>query len=291
MGGNVVDAYDPASGRRLWELPGLLGGRTDHRSHRRGRFCLRHGGLSEGRSMPSSSAACLPGRPAVRDGLEILRFDARHVLPGRLAAVAVYHGFRLAASPRVSTPARANANGGIGLASRNFKSSPMAADGHVYFLGHDGQCTVVEASRDFRIVAQNSLDDEFTASPAISDGRIYLRGRKIAVRDREMTVPGAATVRERHDVRCAASGVGVRGQKPRLVFDAGLRTPDPHADDFHLVPKLCLGTHFREAPPTNKTVRFITGSRASGKCVTKQSLVTRKSPCAIVRHSVGYASA
>jgi outer membrane protein assembly factor BamB len=64
------------------------------------------------------------------------------------------------------------------LASRNFKSSPLAADGHIYFLGHDGQCTVVDASREFHVVAQNSLNDEFTASPAVSNGRIYLRGKK-----------------------------------------------------------------------------------------------------------------
>ncbi len=28
MGGQMLDAYDPASGRRLWYLPGLIGGRT-----------------------------------------------------------------------------------------------------------------------------------------------------------------------------------------------------------------------------------------------------------------------
>ena len=27
MGGNVLDAYDPADGKRLWELTGLVGGR------------------------------------------------------------------------------------------------------------------------------------------------------------------------------------------------------------------------------------------------------------------------
>src|SRR5262249_54986711 len=28
MGGNWLDAYDPANGERLWHLPGLVGGRT-----------------------------------------------------------------------------------------------------------------------------------------------------------------------------------------------------------------------------------------------------------------------
>src|SRR5437667_50640 len=28
MGGNQIDAYDPATGKQLWYLPGILGGRT-----------------------------------------------------------------------------------------------------------------------------------------------------------------------------------------------------------------------------------------------------------------------
>ena len=28
MGGQVLDAYDPATGKRLWHLPGLIGNRV-----------------------------------------------------------------------------------------------------------------------------------------------------------------------------------------------------------------------------------------------------------------------
>ena len=31
MGGQMLDAYDPASGKRLWYLPELVGSRRDHR--------------------------------------------------------------------------------------------------------------------------------------------------------------------------------------------------------------------------------------------------------------------
>jgi len=34
---------------------------------------------------------------------------------------------------------------------------------------------VVQAGREFKILAQNSFDEEISASPAIADGRIYLR--------------------------------------------------------------------------------------------------------------------
>jgi outer membrane protein assembly factor BamB len=60
----------------------------------------------------------------------------------------------------------------------DYKASPLAASGRIYFLNTSGLCTVVAASARFEQLAQNQLDDETLASPAISDGRIYLRGRK-----------------------------------------------------------------------------------------------------------------
>src|SRR3569833_840438 len=58
-----------------------------------------------------------------------------------------------------------------------FKASPVAADGREYFLDQLVLATVIAASPVFEKVAENQLDDETTASPAISQGRIYIRGR------------------------------------------------------------------------------------------------------------------
>jgi hypothetical protein len=35
---------------------------------------------------------------------------------------------------------------------------------------------VVAAGPSFRVLARNKLPDQFTASPVVSNGRIYLRG-------------------------------------------------------------------------------------------------------------------
>jgi outer membrane protein assembly factor BamB len=59
-----------------------------------------------------------------------------------------------------------------------YKSSPVAADGRVYFLSIDGLCTVVSASPRFDKLVENKLDDETIASLAISGSRIYIRGKK-----------------------------------------------------------------------------------------------------------------
>lgn len=63
-----------------------------------------------------------------------------------------------------------------GAADRYF-ASPVAADNKVYFVAHSGIVTVLKAGRDQEILAVNDLDDECYATPAIADGRIYIRTR------------------------------------------------------------------------------------------------------------------
>jgi outer membrane protein assembly factor BamB len=59
-----------------------------------------------------------------------------------------------------------------------YRASPVAAGGMVYLTAHDGTVTVVKAGPKFEQVAENKLPDDLAASPALSNGRIYLRGWK-----------------------------------------------------------------------------------------------------------------
>jgi outer membrane protein assembly factor BamB len=56
-------------------------------------------------------------------------------------------------------------------------SSPVAADGKVFLVGQGGQVSVLKAAGDWQVLAVNELDDEVFATPAIADGRIYIRTR------------------------------------------------------------------------------------------------------------------
>jgi len=65
------------------------------------------------------------------------------------------------------------------LGARNtITASPVAGDGKIYVQTEDGECYVVKLGPEFEILAVNKLDEIFCASPAVSAGRIYLRGRK-----------------------------------------------------------------------------------------------------------------
>jgi outer membrane protein assembly factor BamB len=55
-------------------------------------------------------------------------------------------------------------------------SSPVGASGRVYITGRDGTTLVLRHGPKFDVLATNSLDDGFDASPALVDREIYLRG-------------------------------------------------------------------------------------------------------------------
>ena len=60
----------------------------------------------------------------------------------------------------------------------NVFSSPVAAQGRVYFTGREGTTVVIRSGVEFEVLATNTLNDGFDASPALVDDEIYLRGHR-----------------------------------------------------------------------------------------------------------------
>jgi outer membrane protein assembly factor BamB len=173
FGGQMLDAYDPSTGKRLWQLPELIGNRTIT-------------GPVAGHGMVFATQGQQQPMLAVRPGSD-----------GRLTDDVVVWQFKQV-TPDSSTPVLWQdclfcvTNSGIAYCfdaktgrvcwkqrlKGDYRASPVAADGRVYFLNTRGLTTVVAASPEFRRLAENPLDDDTLASPAISDGSIYIRGRK-----------------------------------------------------------------------------------------------------------------
>jgi outer membrane protein assembly factor BamB len=59
-----------------------------------------------------------------------------------------------------------------------FRSSAALAEGRVYFTAEDGVTYVVKASDEYELLAKNPLGERVYASPAFSDGDIFIRGAK-----------------------------------------------------------------------------------------------------------------
>jgi outer membrane protein assembly factor BamB len=58
-----------------------------------------------------------------------------------------------------------------------FISSLVAGDGKVYICSEDGDVFVVQADKPFELLSTNPMGETLLATPAISDGVIYFRGR------------------------------------------------------------------------------------------------------------------
>ena len=56
-----------------------------------------------------------------------------------------------------------------------FSASPVAADGRIYLSNEDGDMLVVAAGREFRLIATNAMGELLMATPALSNGVMYVR--------------------------------------------------------------------------------------------------------------------
>jgi outer membrane protein assembly factor BamB len=60
----------------------------------------------------------------------------------------------------------------------SFKASPVAFDGKILLTSEDGDTFVIAAGPKYEVLGTNTLGEPVFASPAISRGRIFIRGEK-----------------------------------------------------------------------------------------------------------------
>jgi outer membrane protein assembly factor BamB len=178
---NFIRAYDPRTGNELWRLGGsskitaptpvFAGGLVvvaSGRGPERPIFVVRagaRGDLSLPNGKTSSEAVVwsrtgrgpyMPSPLIYEDQLYILAnnglFDAYNLETGEEI-------YRKRLEP-------------IGS---GFSASPVAADGKIYLSNEDGDMIVVAAGREFKQIATNSIGELLMATPALSDGVMYVR--------------------------------------------------------------------------------------------------------------------
>ncbi|OYW13580.1 MAG: serine/threonine protein kinase, partial [Planctomycetales bacterium 12-60-4] len=59
----------------------------------------------------------------------------------------------------------------------DYFASPVAGDGKIYLASENGTVLVLKNTEDFEELADNDLGESIVATPAISDGRLYIRTR------------------------------------------------------------------------------------------------------------------
>jgi outer membrane protein assembly factor BamB len=181
---NYIRGYDPRTGKELWRLgrsskitaptPVFSDGMfvvASGRGPERPIFVVRAGArgdltLPEGKTTSEAIAWSRTGRgsymptPLVYDG--ILYVLANN---GLLDAYDLRTGEEIY---RQRLP----------LIGSGFSASPVAADGKLYLSNEDGEMLVVAAGRNFNHIATNSMGEMLMATPALSDGVMYVRSSK-----------------------------------------------------------------------------------------------------------------
>ena len=57
----------------------------------------------------------------------------------------------------------------------DYYASPIAGDDKVYLASLDGKITVLRAGADWQVVSAGDLGEPIVATPAIADGRVFVR--------------------------------------------------------------------------------------------------------------------
>lgn len=60
----------------------------------------------------------------------------------------------------------------------HYSASLLTAGGRVFFTADDGVTKIVEPGKTLQVVAENKLGEQSFASPAVSNGRLFIRGEK-----------------------------------------------------------------------------------------------------------------
>jgi outer membrane protein assembly factor BamB len=66
----------------------------------------------------------------------------------------------------------------IDVAATGFSASPVAMDGKLFCPSEDGDVLVIKAGDQYELLAKNSLGEAIMASPAVSEGKMFIRSIK-----------------------------------------------------------------------------------------------------------------
>ena len=65
----------------------------------------------------------------------------------------------------------------VRIGGSSYTSSPVAADGRIYFMAENGEVRIVKAGANFELLAENEIGDICMTVPALSGGTLFIRSQ------------------------------------------------------------------------------------------------------------------
>jgi outer membrane protein assembly factor BamB len=178
---NFIRGYDPRTGKELWRLGGsskitaptpifsdglfiIASGRAPERPifvvkpDARGDITLRPGQTRTSAVVWSKTGrgSYMPTPLAYRGVLYVLANNG------------VFDAYELATGTELYRQR-------LPYVGSGYSASPVAADGKIYLSSEDGEMLVVTGDREFKHIATNSMGELLMATPALSEGVMYVR--------------------------------------------------------------------------------------------------------------------
>lgn len=174
VGSQATYCYEPATGKELW--------RVEDRKKHSGTVCpvFGHGMVYTATGLAKGDlwAVKLGGHGVVTD--THIAWKVSRGVPNRPSPVLV-GDLLFMVDQDVGVVTCLDAKSGAEIwrerlpGTGSHSSSPIAAEGRIYFFNENGQATVIEAGRQFKVLASNTLDGGFMASPAVAGKALFLR--------------------------------------------------------------------------------------------------------------------
>ncbi len=163
--------YDPGSGRELWKVTGMSGWVTPSPVAGEGRVFA-----TSGKDGPTVAV-----RTGGRGNVTSTHVDWREERGGPYVGSPLWLDGRLYVLEEAGRlTCREASTGRVVYRERlkgTFTASGVAGDGKLYFANEAGTTVVVRAGAAFEVLAENPLEEEILASPAIAGGSLLLRTR------------------------------------------------------------------------------------------------------------------
>ena len=173
MGAKATYGYDPETGAELWRVEE----RTSHSASTRP--VAGHGLVYLPTGFPRGQLLAVrpDGRGDVTDSHVVWRL-ARGV-PNKPSVLLVGDLIFMINDAGIASAVDAKTGEVVwtARAGGTYSASPIAAGDRVYLFSEDGKTTVIAAAREFRVLAENQLEDGFMASPAVAGESLILRTR------------------------------------------------------------------------------------------------------------------
>lgn len=171
FGTHFARGYDPEQGTELWQRNGMSSqcicspvqeGSTLVACSSDGTFALEMDGTT----------GTLPASKVLWTNKKVGTFITSPLLYGGHVYVASDKGFVNCLSAKTGISAWKERLGD------QYHASPVAGADRVYFAAKEGVVHVVAAGAKFEVLAENDIGEGLVASPALSNGQIFLRGEK-----------------------------------------------------------------------------------------------------------------